>query len=140
MQDEQWEAKVTDSLRPPMPRAMPNARFVHDLDQDVRRAALQRMEQLGIQPTIPLEEMVIELRKLVRLLRKTLVPVSPENQYVQGTGQQLRAQAVEVYAQPKQRQQRWLMVGSVLGSILSVGGLVVAYLLRKRNNGHNAKE
>jgi len=135
MQDERWEAQVTDSLRPLMPRAMPNARFVHNLDQDVRRAARQRMEQLGIQPTIPFEEMVVELRKLVRLLRKTLVPVPPENQFAQRTRRQLRAQAVVVYAQPKQRQQRWLMVGGVLGSILSVGGLVAAYILRKRNNG-----
>jgi hypothetical protein len=140
MQDERWEAKVTDSLRPLMPRAMPNARFVHDLDQDVRRAALQRMEQLGIQPTIPFEEMVVELRKLVRLLRRTLVRVSPESPYTQETGQQLYSRAVEIYAQPRQRQQHWLMVGGVLGSILSVGGLVVAYVLRKRNNGHNTKE
>ena len=56
MQDERWEAEMTDSLRPLMPRAMPNARFVQDLDQDVRRAARQRMEELGIQPTIPFEE------------------------------------------------------------------------------------
>ena len=140
MQDERWERQVTDSLRPLMPRAMPSARFVHDLDQDVRRAARQRMEQLGIQPRIPCEEMVIELRKLVRLLRKTLVPVSPGTKYVQQIGEQLQEQSVVVYAQPKARQQRWLMFGGVLGSVLSVGGLIVAYVLRKRNNGHQHKE
>ena len=133
MQDERWESEMTDSLRPLMPRAMPSARFVHDLDQDVRRAARQRLEQLGIQPTIPFEEMVIQLRKLVRLLRKTLVPVSPGTKYVQRICGQLKEQAVVTYAQPKARQQRWLMVGSLLGSLLSVGGLVAAYVLRRRN-------
>jgi hypothetical protein len=38
------------------------------------------------------------------------------------------------------RQQRWLMVGSVLGSVLSVGGLVAAYVLRKRNDGQKDEE
>jgi hypothetical protein len=124
-----------------MPRALPSARFVHDLDQDVRRAARQRMEELGIQPAIPFEEMVIELRKLVRLLRKTLIPVSPGTRYVQRTGRLLQEQAVIVYAQPgRARQPRWLMVGGVLGSILSVGGLVAAYVLRKRNNRDRKKK
>jgi hypothetical protein len=140
MQDERWEAEMTDSLRPLMPRAMPSARFVHNLDQDVRRAARQRMEQLGIQPTIPFEEMVIELRKLVRLLRKTLIPVSPGSKYIQRTGRRLQEQAVIVYAQPRQNQQRWLMVGGVLGSILSLGGLIAAVVLRKRSSEHETKE
>jgi hypothetical protein len=98
------------------------------------------MEELGIQPAIPFEEMVIELRKLVRLLRKTLVPVSPGTSYIQRTGRRLREQAVVVLAQPRTRQQRWLMVGGVLGSILSVGGLVAAYVLRRRNNGNKNKK
>jgi hypothetical protein len=118
---------------------MPSARFVHDLNQDVRRAARQRLEQLGIQPAIPFEEMVIELRKLVRLLRRTLVPVSPGARYIQRTGRGLQQQAV-VVAQSKQNQQRWLMVGGVLGSVLSVSGLLAALLLRKRNNNQQRKE
>ena len=138
MQDERWEAEMTDSLRPLMPRAMPSARFVHDLDQDVRRAAQRRMEELGIQPTIPFEEMVIELRKLVRLLRKTLIPVSPGSKYIQRTRSRLQEQALIVYAQPQRNQQRWLMVGGVLGSALSIGGLVAALVLRKRNHEHRA--
>jgi hypothetical protein len=140
MQDEQLEAEMTDSLRPLMPRAMPSARFVHDLSEDVQRAARQRMNELGIQPTIPFEEMVIELRKLVRLLRKTLVPVSPGPQYIRRTGRQLQEQAVAVYARSEQKQQRWLMLGGVLGSVLSVGGLVAAVMLRKRNQGQRGKE
>ena len=139
MQDERWEAQVTDSLRPLMPRAMPSARFVHDLEEDVHRAARQKMDELGIQPAIPFEEMVIELRKLVLLLRKTLVPVSPRTQYVQRMSRRLQQQAVVTHAQTKTRQQRLLMVGSVLGSILSVGGLVAAYVLRKRNDEHESE-
>jgi hypothetical protein len=135
MQDEQWEAEVSESLRPLMPRAMPNARFVRDLDQEVRRAARQRMAELGIQPAIPFEEMVIQLRKLVRLLRKTLVPVSPGTEAIQQTSRQLQERAAIVYAQPRTRQQRWLMVGGVVGSLLSLGGLVAAYVLRRRDNG-----
>jgi len=140
MQDERWEAEMTDSLRPLMPRAMPSARFVHNLDQDVRRAARQRMEELGIQPIIPFEEMVIELRKLVRLLRKTLIPVSPESKYIQRTGRRLQEQAIVICAQPRQNQQRWLMVGGVLGSVLSVGGLIAAVVLRRRNTEQKNKD
>jgi hypothetical protein len=135
MQNERLEAEMTDSLRPLMPRAMPSAHFVHDLDEDVRRAARQRMKELGIEPSIPFEEMVIELRKLVRLLRKTLIPVSPRSSYIQRTGRRLQEQAVLVYAQPRHTPQRWLMLGSVLGSVLSVGGLIAAVVLRRHNNG-----
>jgi hypothetical protein len=140
MQDERLEAEMAESLRPLMPRAMPSARFVHNLDEDVRRAARQRMEKLGIQPVIPFEEMVIELRKLVYLLRKTLVPVSPRTRYVQQTGRRLERQAVAVDARSKLRQQRWLMVGGVLGSVLSVGGVIAALFLRRRNNGNNGEK
>lgn len=134
MQDERLEAEMTDSLRPLMPRAMPSAHFVHDLEKDVRRAASQRIQELGIQPPIPFAEMVIELRKLVRLLRKTLVPVSPARPYVQRTGRRLQEQGPAIYARPTPRQ-RWLVAGGILGSVLSVGGLVAALLLRKRNDG-----
>jgi len=140
MPDERWEAEMTDSLRPLMPRAMPSGRFVHDLDQEMRRAAQQRLEELGIQPAIPFEEMVIELRKLVRLLRKTLIPVSPEYRYTQRIRRRLQEQAPIVYAQPQRRQQRWLMVGGVLGSVLSVGGLIAAMMLRKHSDEHKTED
>lgn len=149
MQDEQWEAQVTDSLRPLMPRAMPNARFVRDLQEDVRRAARQRMDELGIQPAVPFEEMVVELRKLIHLLRKTLIPVSPDRPYVCQVRRKLQEQAGVARALPRQGRrpwqsrrpwsvpQRWLMVG--VGSILSLGGLLAALLLRKRGNGDKTK-
>jgi len=138
MQDEQLEVDVEESLRPLMPRALPNAQFVNDLDLEIRRAARQRMEQLGVQPIIPFEEMVIELRKLVRLLRRTLVPVQPRLEYSRVLGNQLQGYALTVATattvQPSRR--RWWMVGGLLGSLLSVAGVALALVLRRRN-GHN---
>ena len=135
MQDEQLEVGVEESLRPLMPRAMPNAQFVRDLDLEIRRAARQRMEQLGVQPVIPFEQMVIELRKLVCLLRRTLVPVQPRLEYSRVLGNQLQGYAATVtIVQPSRR--RWWMVGGLLGSLLSVAGLALALVLRRRN-GHN---
>ncbi len=132
MQDEQLEVGVEEALRPLMQRAMPNAQFVRDLNQEIRRAARQRMEQLGVQPVIPFEKMVIELRKLVRLLRKTLVPVPPRLEYSRVLGEQLQGYAMSATtAQPPRR--RWLMVGGLLGSLLSVAGVALALLLRRRN-------
>jgi len=128
MQDEQLEAEMTDSLRPLMPRAMPSTRFVHDLEEDVRRAAREEMEQLGIQPAVAFEEVVIELRRLVHLLRETLVPVVPGKGCVERIRHQLQRRAPVVYAQPRRRQ-RWFLVGSAL----SVGSLIAALLLRRRN-------
>jgi hypothetical protein len=135
MQDEQLEVGVEESLRPLMPRAAPNAQFVHDLDLEIRRAARQRMEQLGVQPVVPFEQMVIELRKLIRLLRRTLVPVRPQLGYSQVLGDQLQDYATAVSTvQPSRR--RWWMVGGLLGSLLSVAGVALALVLRRRN-GHN---
>ena len=145
MRDEQLEVEVEESVRPLMPRALPNAQFVRDLDQEIRSAARQRMEQLGVQPIIPFEEMVIELRKLVRLLRKTLVPVQPRLEYSRVLGDQLQGYATTVTyvqsarvqiarVQPSRR--RWWMVGGVLGSLVSVAGVALALVLRRRD-GHN---
>ena len=135
MREEQLEVEVEASFRPLIPRALPNAQFVHDLDLEIRRAARQRMEQLGVQPIIPFEEMVIELRKLVRLLRRTLVPVQPRLEYSRVLGDQLQVYATTVTTvQPSRR--RWWMVGGLLGSLLSVAGVALALVLRRRN-GHN---
>jgi hypothetical protein len=99
------------------------------------------MEQLGVQPAIPLEEMVIELRKLVRLLRRTLVPVRPRLEYSRVLGNQLQGYATTVSTvQPSRR--RWWMVGGLLGSLLSVAGVALALVLRRRNghDGMHAKD
>jgi hypothetical protein len=117
-----------------VPRALPNTRFVQNLDQDIRRTARQQMDQVGIRPSVPFEEMVIELRKLVRLLRKTLVPLKAPLEFAQPLGRQLEAEAIQVTMQ--QHQRRWLVVGGVVGSLISVVGLSAA-LLRRWHNGNN---
>jgi hypothetical protein len=119
-----------------VPRALPNSRFVQNLDQDIRRTARQHMERVGICPSVPFEEMVIELRKLVRLLRKTLVPLKAPPEFAQPLRRRLEAEAIEVTMQ--QHQRRWLVVGGVVGSLISVVGLSAALLMRRHNgNGHN---
>ena len=135
MRDEQLEVEVESTLRPLMPRASPNAQCVDDLDLEIRRAARQRMEQLGVQPVISCEEMVIELRKLVRLLRRALVPVQPRLEYSRALGDQLQGYATTVTdVRPSRR--RWWMVGGLVGSLASVAGVALALVLRRRN-GHN---
>ena len=120
-----------------VPRALPNTRFVQNLDQDIRRTARRQMEQMGVRPSVPFEEMVIELRKLVRLLRKTLVPLKAPPKFVQPLGRRLEAEAIQVTMQ-QQQQRRWLVVGGVVGSLISVVGLSAALLMRRHNgNGHN---
>jgi hypothetical protein len=80
--------------------------------------------------------MVIELRKLVRLLRRTLVPLKAPPEFAQPLGRQLEAEAIQVTMQQQHR--RWLVVGGVVGSLISVVGLSAALLMRRHNgNGHN---
>ena len=98
------------------------------------------VDERGARTNEALELLNFIPRKAARLLRKTLIPVSPGYKYVQQTRGQLQQQAVLVYAQPQRNQQRWLMVGGVLGSALSIGGLIAAVLLRRRNNEQKAKE
>jgi hypothetical protein len=134
MQAERIQAGTEDSDFL-MPRALPSARFVQDLDQDIRRAARQHMQKAGITPSVPFEQMVIELRKLVRLLRKTLVPLQPRAEFTRSLGEQLETEAA-IVTTVQQQQRRWLMVSGMVGSLLSVAGLVTALLWRRRN-GHN---
>ena len=136
MQAERMRAGIEDLDPLQVPRVLPSTRFVQDLDQDIRRAARQQMQKAGIGPSVPFEEMVIELRKLVRLLRKTLVPLQPRADFTRALGQRLEAQAVVVTT--VQQQRRWLMVSGMVGSLLSVLGLVAALLLRRRGgHGHS---
>jgi hypothetical protein len=135
MQDQQVRFLDEDSDQPLVPRALPNAQFVQDLDQEIRRAARQRMEKAGIRPSVPFEEMVVELRKLVRLLRKTLIPIRPRAEFARALGQQAEMWAtLEITAHQQQR--RLWIVGGMVGSALSVVGVMTALLLRRRN-GHN---
>jgi hypothetical protein len=77
--------------------------------------------------------MVIELRKLVRLLYKTLSPIQPRSDFVLTLGHRLESSAAVEIAE-RQRRRRWLMVGGVIGSALSFAGVVTA-LVRRRRNG-----
>ena len=136
MQAERMRAGIEDSDPLQVPRVLPSTRFVQDLDQDIRRAARQQMQKAGIGPSVPFEEMVIELRKLVRLLRRTLVPLQLRADFTRALGQRLEAQAIVVTT--VQQQRRWLMVSGMVGSLLSVLGLVAALLLRRRGGqNHN---
>jgi hypothetical protein len=135
MRDQPLERFDEDADQPLVPRALPSARFVQDLDQEIRRAARQRMRNAGVRPTVPFEEMILELRKLVRLLRKTFVPVPPRAEFKRALGQQIEGRAISVVS-AQQQQRRWLMVGGVIGSLLSVLGVLTALLLRRRN-GHS---
>lgn len=112
----------------PLSRAIPRADFVRNLGLEIGQAARRRM---GYAVGMPFEETVIELRKLVRLLRETLVPLQSRLAFRQNLGQQLQARAIQAessYQQPW----RWLMIGSVLGSLLSLLGVLTALLLRRR--------
>ena len=135
MQAEQIRAGTKESDKFVIPRVLPSTRFVQDLNQDIRHAAGQQMRKAGLTPGLSFEEMVIELRKLVRLLHKTLVPVQPQEEFTRALGQQLKAQAVVVST--VQHKRRWLMVSGMVGSLLSLLGLLAALLLRRRNGRGN---
>jgi len=130
MQGEDLESAVGGFARSPMPRAIPRSSFVRDLGEEIQRAACQRVGY-GSKGG-PFGDVVIELRKLVRLLRRTLVPVTPRVEFTRALGGQLAVSAGETLTTRQQRR-RWLVVGGALGSAISLAGLVAALLLRRRS-------
>mgnify|MGYP006309712315 CR=1 FL=1 len=124
------------SLEELVSRQAPNACFVQNLGKEIQRAAQQR---LGRSSTTPFYQMVIELRKLVVLLRKTLVPVQPRAAFVERLGVQIEANAGELLI-ARQERMRWLMLGGLLGSALSLIGVVAAFLLKRRHDRPQAKK
>ena len=78
MREQNLEGTAEETARLLGPRAVPNARFTRMLREDIYHAAYQKM---GRPSTTTLQGMVVELRKLVRLLRKTLVPVCPPQRF-----------------------------------------------------------
>ena len=88
------------------PRVQPSAHFAWDLGQEIRKAAQQ---QIGSAAGVSLNDMVVELRRLVCLLCRTLVPVPPSAEFVRTLGMQMRAQAVDLI-QARERRWRWLML------------------------------
>ncbi len=116
-------------------RIAPRAGFAHDLGTEIRQAAARRMGRRRA----PLADVVVELRKLVRLLRETLVPVQPRAEFVESLGGQLREQVLVIAASRRQKW-RWLMVGGVVGSLLSLAGVIAALLLHRRSTRLHAGE
>jgi hypothetical protein len=114
---------------------MPNTRFVQTLREDIQRTAYQRIGRTSM----PFGDMVIELRKLVRLLCRTLVPVRANAAFVRALGQDLDASARDHLAR-RQERVRWLMLGGVVGSILSLVGVLTALLLRRKNGRAHSEE
>ena len=112
-----------------VPRAIPSARFIQGLGREIQVAARR---QVGTEGALPFEEMVVELRKLVRLLYRTLVPMEPRPGFTAALGSDLVVSAEQSFAYRHHRA-RWLVVGGVLGSALSLLGLAAALLLRRRN-------
>ena len=136
MQDQNVEETARAAARLLVPRAVPNTRFVHDLGKDIERAARQSM---GGTATIPFQEMVIELRKLIQLLRRTLVPVQSRPGFVPALGHRLNDSAIRIIAVRQQRV-RWLMLGGMLGSAISFLGVLAALVLRRRSGRLRAKK
>jgi hypothetical protein len=134
MQDLASNAEEPVSLS--VPRAIPSAHFIQGLGREIQLAACR---QVGNEQAIPFEEMIVELRKLVRLLYRTLVPIDPSSGFVAA----LRGDLVETAEQSlsyRQNRTRWLMVGGVVGSALSLLGLAAALLLRRRSGRLDTKK
>jgi len=130
MQDEDLEHAVGKMAQSPMPRIIPSSRFVRDLGEEIQRAAFQTM---GYGPRgTRFEDVVIELRKLVQLLRKTLVPISPRAEFTQTLKGELTVSANQLLTTRQQRRRRWLVLGGAVGSVVSLLGLIAALLLRRR--------
>jgi hypothetical protein len=134
MQDQPLEQTVQDVARGLAARAVPNAQFISSLGQDIYRAAYAKVGGSGP----PFHDVVVELRKLVRLLQRTLVPVFARPAFVGELGAELDAGARELLV-ARQERVRWLMLGGVLGSMLSLVGVLAALLLRRRNGRLDAK-
>lgn len=131
MQDQALDKTVQEVARGLAARAVPNAQFISSLGQDIYRAAYAKVGGSGP----PFHEMVVGLRKLVRLLQRTLVPVFARPAFVEDLGVELNAGARELFV-VRQERVRWLMLGGVLGSVI---GLFAALLLRRRNGRLDAK-
>jgi hypothetical protein len=111
-------------------RVRPSAGFAQSLGHEIRHAARQQIGSSQTQFT----NMVVELRRLVRLLRQTLVPVPPSVGFVRTLGSHLRVQAADLI-QARERRWRWLVLGGVVGSVMSVVGVVTTVFLRRRLTG-----
>jgi hypothetical protein len=116
-----------------MGSVLPSTDFVRKLGAEIGRAAREKMGYGAGLPrvTVSFEDRVIELRRWVRLLRQTLVPVQPRAAFRAALGRQLRSDAIQVQV-ARQNRWRWLVIGSAVGSVVSLLGVLTALLLRQR--------
>ena len=119
-----------------MSSVIPRADFVRKLGAEIGRTAREKM---GYGAGTPFEDRVIELRRFIRLLRQTLVPVQPRQAFRTVLNEQLQLDAIKVQI-AKQNRRRWLVIGSAVGSVLSLIGVLTAFLLRQRQIRLHAKE
>jgi hypothetical protein len=119
-----------------MSRAIPRTDFVRRLGTEIGRTAREKM---GYWAGKSFADRVVELRQLVRLLRQTLVPVQPRPAFRSALGEQLSLDAFRVEME-RQNRWRWLVIGSALGSVISLLGVLTALLLRQRSTRPNAKK
>ena len=119
---------ATPSAFAHLTRVMPRTDFVRRLGSEIGRTAREKM---GYGARQPFADKVIELRRLVHRLRQTLVPVQPRPAFKTALGWQLHEEAIRVRVQQQSRW-RWLVIGSAVGSLLSLLGVLTALLLRQR--------
>ena len=119
-----------------MGSVIPSTDFVRRLGAEIGRTAREKM---GYGAGMPFEDRVIDLRRWVRLLRQTLVPVHPRQAFRTALSQQLQFDAIQVQI-ARQNRWRWLVIGSAVGSVLSLLGVLTALLLRQRQTRLRAGE
>ena len=119
-----------------MSSVIPSTDFVRKLGTEIGRTAREKM---GYGAGMPFEDRVIDLRRWIRLLRQTLVPVQHRQAFRTALSQQLQFDAIQVQI-ARQKRWRWLVIGSAVGSALSLLGVLTALLLRQRQTRLHAKE
>jgi len=129
MKNDDWED--LDLPLGQMSGMAPRASFVQKLRSEIGKAAQRKMKY---RTGMSFGDTVIELRKIVQLLRRTLVPVEVRPAFRRQLQRKLGDDFVQVQV-GRSKRWRWLVIGSALGSVLSLLGVVTALLLRRRN-GH----
>ena len=116
-----------------MSGVIPSTDFVRKLGAEIGRTAREKMGYGAGMPgaKMPFEDRVIDLRRWIRLLRQTLVPVQPRQAFKTALDKQLQFDAIQVQI-ARQNRWRWLVIGSAVGSVLSLLGVLAALLLRQR--------
>lgn len=136
---EDWKSARSTFAR--MSSVIPSTDFVRKLGTEIGRTAREKMGYgTGISGTnTSFEDRVIDLRRWIRLLRETLVPVQPRQAFRTALNQQLQFDAIQVQI-ARQNRWRWLVIGSAVGSALSLLGVLTALLLRQRQTRPGTNE